>query len=160
VYVRIMLGFFCVLAVIFAFTYDLAASVVREKRSFEDQVRAWTAERTGITEIDEILEYRGKEAYAVVIGKNRVGTPVIAWMNEKTLQFDTLERAVPHAHVEEAVRKGHPDAQIVKIVPGLDGDLRFWEVTLRETDGRFVYIHYDFYTGQVLKSYSVQAISS
>jgi uncharacterized protein YpmB len=153
---RILIGLLCVLALAFAFLYDLTSTVVGSQRSFEEQARKWALERTSITQIDEIAEYRGKQAYAVVIGKNRVGTPVIAWMNEKTIHFDTMDRAVTKESVKEAVQKGYPGAEILHIVPGMDEKRRFWEASVRDRDGKYLYIHYDFYTGKVLQSYIIQ----
>nr|WP_241254485.1 DUF5590 domain-containing protein [Brevibacillus sp. SYP-B805] len=144
------------LALAFAFLYDLTSSVVGSQRAFEEQARKWAAERTTIAQIDEIDEYRGKQAYAVVMGKNQVGTPVIVWMNEKEIYFDTLARAVPKQSVLDAVRRGYPGGKILHVVPGLEENRPFWEAAVRDQEGRYLYIQYDFYTGKVIKTYTVQ----
>jgi uncharacterized protein YpmB len=144
------------LAVAFALLYDLTSSVVGSQRAIEEQARKWAAERTSITQIEEIDEYRGKQAYAVVMGKNRVGTPVIAWMNEKEIHFDTMEHAVTKQSVLDAVKRGYPGGKILHVVPGLEENRRFWEAAVRDQEGRYLYIQYDFYTGKVIKTYMVQ----
>ncbi|MCK9906903.1 DUF5590 domain-containing protein, partial [Frankia sp. Cpl3] len=96
-----------------------------------------------ITEIEQIDEYRGKQSYAVVIGKNRVGTPAIAWITPQSVVFDTMDKAVPRESVMAAVSKSFPQAKLLHLVPGIDGSVRFWEATLLDHDGRYRYIHYD-----------------
>ncbi|MDR7313929.1 DUF5590 domain-containing protein [Brevibacillus nitrificans] len=135
------------------FTYHLASSVVGARSNFDEQVMQWVEERTTITQVDSIDEYRGKQSYAVVLGKNKVGTPVVAWLTDKTAVFDRMDRAVPLKNVETAVLKSFPDATITHIVPGLENEKRFWEVTLKDKDGRFRYLHYDLFSGALLASY-------
>ncbi|CAJ1002797.1 uncharacterized protein YpmB [Brevibacillus aydinogluensis] len=154
--VRIIIGAVAVcLVVTLGAAYHLTSTVVGKRHDFEDQVRQWVQERTTITEIDVIDEYRSKESYAVVLGKNKVGTPVVAWLTADKAVFDTMDRAVSRESVEEAVRKGFPDARVLHIVPGLDENSRFWEVTLQDRDGRFHYLHYDLFSGKLLTSYIV-----
>lgn len=155
-YIRIAIGALSLLLLAFAFVYDLASSVVAEKRSFEEQARKWAQERTSITQVDEVAEYRGQQTYTVVIGRNQVGTPLIAWMTPEKVIFDTLDRAVTKESVTEALQKGYPGAEILQIVPGLAGDRRFWEATLLDQEGKYHYIRYDFYTGQITQSYAVR----
>jgi uncharacterized protein YpmB len=158
--IRILVGVAIVL-VVFAlgFSYHLASHVVGERHAFEEQVRAWTKSRTGIVQIDEIAEYRGTQSYAVVLGKNAVGTPVVAWMTADTLVFDTLDRAVSKQSVLAAAKQGFPKARVLHAVPGLENGQRFWEVTLLDAEGRYQYVHYDLYTGRVLKAYAIQGIA-
>jgi len=156
VYVRIGIVALCVVLLGVALVYDLASSVVADKRSFEEQGRQWALERTSITHVDEVVEYRGKQAYTVVLGKNQMGTPVIAWMTADQVIFDTMDRAVTKESVMTALQKGYPGTQIQHIVPGIDGDRRFWEAAVLDQEGKYHYIHYDFYTGQIIKSYVVR----
>lgn len=135
------------------FAYHLTSTVVGKRSDFDEQVMKWVQERTTISQVDSIDEYRGKQSYAVVLGKNQVGTPVVAWLTDKTAAFDRMDRAVPQKNVEAAVLKGFPGAKILHIVPGLDNDQRFWEVTLQDKDGRYRYLHYDLFHGGLLASY-------
>ncbi|KQL49337.1 DUF5590 domain-containing protein [Brevibacillus choshinensis] len=141
------------------FTYHLTSSVVGERNSFDDQVMQWVQERTTISQVDSIDEYRGKQSYAVVLGKNNAGTPVVAWLTDKTAAFDRMDLAVPRKNVEAAVLKGFPQATITHIVPGLENEKRFWEVTLTDKDGRFHYLHYDLFNGTLLASYVLSPTS-
>ncbi|TRY28185.1 hypothetical protein FOI68_02170 [Brevibacillus sp. LEMMJ03] len=155
-YVRIFLGAVTVcLVVALGAAYHLTSTVVGKRHDFEDQVRQWVQERTTIAQIDAIDEYRGKQAYAVVLGKNMAGTPVVAWLTADKAEFDTMDRAVSRESVEAAVKKGFPDARVLHIVPGLDENSRFWEVTLQDRDGRFHYLHYDLFSGKLLTSYII-----
>jgi uncharacterized protein YpmB len=158
--IRLTIGAAAVILVVaLGITYHLCSHIIGERRAFENQVREWTQNRTSIVQIDEIMEYRGKQSYAVVLGKNAVGTPVVAWMTADTLVFDTMDRAVSKQSVITAAQQGFPRARILHAVPGLDNGQRFWEVTLLDSDGRYHYVHYDFMTGSVLKSYAIQAIA-
>ncbi|MGZ0053257.1 cell wall elongation regulator TseB-like domain-containing protein [Brevibacillus gelatini] len=152
--VRIIVGAIIVLVLTGAgFAYHLTASVAGERKQFEATVREWVQARTTIAEIESIDEYRGTESYAVVIGKNKAGTPVVAWMTAEKAVFDRMDLAVPRKHVEEAVSKAYPQSAITHIVPGLEGDKKFWEVTVKDANGRYHYLHYDLFSGALLTSY-------
>ncbi|MBO8162958.1 MAG: DUF5590 domain-containing protein [Brevibacillus sp.] len=141
-----------------AASYHLTSAVVAEREAFIEQARKWALERTAITEIEEITEYRGRQSYTVVIGKNRVGTPVIAWMTPDQVVYDVLEGSVSKESVREAVLKNQPDAEIRHIVPGIDGDKRFWEVLFIDGEQRYNYVYYDFYSGELLKAYRLKLL--
>ncbi|GED66716.1 hypothetical protein BRE01_04180 [Brevibacillus reuszeri] len=159
-FVRIVVGIIAVILLTGAgFAYHLTSSVAEERQAFNGVVQQWVKDRTTITEIESIDEYRGKESYAVVLGKNQAGTQVVAWLTDKTAAFDTMERAVPRKNVEEAVLKNFPNAEIRHIVPGLDNEKRFWEVTLKDQNGRFHYLHYDLFSGALLASYALSPTS-
>ena len=64
-----------------------------------------------------------------------------------------MERAVPRKSVEAAVLKSFPGSEVKQIVPGLDNEQRFWEVTLKDKEGRYHYLHYDLFSGALLTSY-------
>ncbi|MGN7468988.1 cell wall elongation regulator TseB-like domain-containing protein [Brevibacillus sp. SAFN-007a] len=152
--VRIIVGAIIVLLVTgTGMTYHLTASVAGERKQFETTVREWVQTRTTIAEIESIDEYRGTESYAVVIGKNQAGTPVVAWMTAEKVTFDRMDLAVPRKNVEEAVSKAFPQSVITHIVPGLEKDKKFWEVTLKDANGRYRYLHYDLFSGALLASY-------
>lgn len=151
---RMIMGVVAVLLLIVAGAgYHLASSVVGGRQYFDEQVLQWVKDRTTISQVDSIDEYRGKQSYAVVLGKNNAGTPVVAWLTEKTADFDRMDRAVPRQNVETAVKKGFPQAKVKHIVPGLDNGQRFWEVTLQDREGRFHYLYYDLFNGALLTSY-------
>ncbi|MGG1659697.1 DUF5590 domain-containing protein [Brevibacillus sp. NRS-1366] len=153
-FVRIIVGVVAVVLLTGAgFAYHLTSSVVGERQAFDHIVQQWVHDRTTITQIESIDEYRGKESYAVVLGKNQAGTSVVAWLTEKSAAFDSMERAVPRKNVEAAVLKSFPEAEVRHIVPGLDKEQRFWEVTLKDKDGRYHYLHYDLFSGALLTSY-------
>ena len=152
--IRIFAGILLVLAMLTAgWAYHLTSTVAAERTNFEKQVLEWVEKRTTIVEIESIDEFRGKESYAVVIGKNQAGTPVVAWLSEARVFLDRIDLAVPRENVEAAVSQNFPGADIVRIVPGLEGEQRFWEVTLRDQGGRYRYLHYDLFTGALLASY-------
>jgi uncharacterized protein YpmB len=156
VYVKIVAGVIAVILVlVLGSAYHLGATVVGKQDDFEAQVRQWVQERTTVAQIDSIDEYRGNQSYAVVLGKNQAGTPVVVWLTAETVAFDSLEKAVTRESVEAAVKKGFPDGAIRHIVPGIDEKNRFWEVTLQDQQGRFHYLHYDLFTGALLTSYVV-----
>lgn len=155
-FVRIVVGVIAVILLTGAgFAYHLTSSVAGKRQAFDEVVRQWVQDRTTITEIESIDEYRGKESYAVVLGKNKAGTSVVAWLTDKTAAFDSMERAVPRKNVEAAVQKNFPNAEIRHIVPGLDAEKRFWEVTLKDQDGRFHYLHYDLFSGALSTAYTL-----
>ncbi|MEJ8544821.1 DUF5590 domain-containing protein [Brevibacillus borstelensis] len=155
-YARIITGIVAViLLIVLGSAYHLGATVRGKQNDFEAQVRQWVKDRTTIEQIDSIDEYRGNQSYAVVLGKNQAGTPVVVWLTADTIAFDSLEKAVTRESVETAVKKGFPGGTVRHIVPGIDEKNRFWEVTLQDEKGRFHYLHYHLFTGALLTSYVV-----
>ncbi len=159
-YVRIGIILASIFVVLTIFVYHLTSSVAGEKRAFEEQVRQWVAERTSIAQIDEIDEYRGAKTYAVVIGKNLVGTSVVAWMTPDTVDFEIMDGVVTRASVQTALEKGYKNPKIIHIVPGIQDKQKFWEAVFIDQDQRYHYVYYDFKTGKVLKSYRLNPVTT
>lgn len=159
-YVRVIsIAVGCLLLLLGGFLYHLTSSAVGVKYAREEQVRQWVKDRTGITQVDEISEYRGTKTYAVVIGKNQVGTPVIAWLTQDSVDFEIMDGVVTKQSVQDAVLKGDKDAKILHIVPGKDDKQKFWEALYIDKEQRYNYVYYDFWTGKVLKSYRLNPVS-
>ncbi|AIG26282.1 MULTISPECIES: DUF5590 domain-containing protein [Brevibacillus] len=152
---RILIISACALVVLGASLYQLLSSLLSERHTLEAEARALVAEKTNIAEIDTIEEYRGREAYIVVTGKNKVGTPVVAWFSKEHVTFDLLEKAFPRTKVKQVAEASYPGAQIERIVPGLEGDKKLWEVTLVDKQNRYNYVYYDFLTGQKIRAYTL-----
>ncbi|MGC5324607.1 DUF5590 domain-containing protein [Brevibacillus sp. SYSU BS000544] len=159
VYVRVGIAVGILLLLLGGFLYHLTSSAVGEKYASEDQVRQWVKDRTGIAQIDEISEFRGTKVYAVVIGKNHFGTPVIAWLTPDSVDFEIMDGVVTRNSVQEAVLKGDKNARILHIVPGKDDNQKFWEAVYIDQEQRYNYVYYDFKTGKVLKSYRLNPVS-
>lgn len=158
-YVRIGLVVAAIMLVISGFTYHMISTVISQKNQFQDQVLQWTKERTGITQIDQIDEYRGNKTYTVVIGKNQVGTPVVAWLTPDSVDFEILDGVVTKASVKTALEKGYKNPKIMHIVPGKDDKNKFWEAVFIDQENRYNYVYYDFWTGKVIKSYRLNAVA-
>lgn len=135
----------------------LLYSVVAEKRSFEAQAREWALSRTAITQIDEVYEYRGSTTSAVVIGKNQQGTSAIAWLTKDTLTYDTMDGKLTKENVSQSAAKHFPAQEVVRIVPGIENKKPFWEAVLKDPNGDYSYLYYDFYTGQMTKSFTIHS---
>lgn len=159
-YVRIGLVVVSVFLVLGIFGYQMISSILSDKNVYENQVRQWTEERTGITQIDEIDEYRGTKTYAVVIGKNQVGTPVVAWLTPDSVDFEIMDGVVTKQSVQKALEKGYKNPKIVHIVPGKDEKNKFWEAVFVDQEQRYNYVYYDFWTGKVIKSYRLNPVGA
>ncbi|MGD8189250.1 DUF5590 domain-containing protein [Brevibacillus ginsengisoli] len=159
-YLRIGLVIVAIVLVIGGFSYNMISNVISDKNQYEDQVRQWTKERTGITQIDQIDEYRGNKTYAVVIGKNQVGTPIVAWLTPDSVDFEILDGAVTKESVKTALEKGYKNPRIIHIVPGKDAKNKFWEAVFVDQENRYNYVYYDFWTGKVIKSYRLNAVTA
>jgi uncharacterized protein YpmB len=143
-------GFFIVIAAAF---YFFVSSVVNQKYTFEEQARQWAGERTRIAQIDQIAEYRGKQAYTVVMGKDADGKGLIAWMTPDETVVDPTDGIVSEEDVKQTALAAFPNGEIVHAVPGIDGYLRFWEILVIDKDGLYNYAYYDLHTGKLIKSY-------
>lgn len=154
-YVRILLIVLGIVVLGGAVTTHLLYSVVAEKRDFEQQAREAALAKTAITQIDEVYEYRGTTTCAVVIGKNQQGIPAIAWLTKDSTIYDTMAGKLTKDSVAQAVAKHFPNEELMHIVPGIEEKKPFWEVVLKNPNGNYSYLYYDFYTGQVTKSFTI-----
>lgn len=144
------------LLLLVAFAYHLSSSVVADRNDFMEKAEQWARQRTSLKEITEIQEFRGKESYAVLMGKNVAGTPIIIWINEESVQMELLNEVYPREKIIQSVQSRYPGAVMQHAVAGLDGDQRFWEIVFMDEQSRYHYQYYDLYTGQILRSYRLQ----
>lgn len=154
-YARILLIVVALIVLAGGFSTHLLYSVVAEKRDFEQQAREAALAHTAITQIDEVYEYRGTTTCAVVIGKNQQGTQAIAWITKDSTFYDTMDGKLTKASVADAVAKHFPNDEVMHIVPGIEEKKPFWEIVLKNPNGDYSYLYYDFSTGQVTKSFTI-----
>ncbi|MFM1652672.1 DUF5590 domain-containing protein [Brevibacillus sp. B_LB10_24] len=150
---RILISIFGFFIVIAAAVYFFVSSVVNQQYTFEDQARQWAGQRTHIAQIDQIAEYRGKQAYAVVMGKDADGKGLVAWMTPDETIVDSTDGMVAEEDVKQIALSAFPNGEIIHAVPGIDGYLRFWEILVIDQGGLYNYAYYDLHTGKLIKSY-------
>lgn len=156
-YVRILLIVLGVVLVSGFAVSHLAYSVVAEKRDFARQAEEWALSRTAISDVEEVFEYRGTTHCAVVIGKNRQGSKAIAWLTKDWVYYDTLDGKVTQESVAKAVAQGFSGYQVIHIVPGIENRKPLWEALLKNQEGSYLYVYYDFYNGQIIKSFTIHS---
>ena len=152
---RILIISVCVVVIVGIGVYFLLEGLLTERRAIEAESQSYIVQKTTITQIDYIDEYRGKEVYKVVIGKDDKGTSLISWFNDKKTVTEELQNGIPHEEINQKALKEYPGAVVKRIVPGLEGEQKLWEVTLLDKDKRYNYVYYDFTTGTLLRAYTL-----
>jgi Uncharacterized protein conserved in bacteria len=151
----IVLSSALVLAGLIGFGYYF--SLVQEpKWSEERQARQAAAEVGGLISVEETYKHVWEETIWVAEGTDAEGGKMYVFMRDGELLHSV--RAAESVTVEalrDRFERNKPEADIVRISPGLFRGEPAWEVYYRITDGRAQY-RYDFYRfhdGTLIDSY-------
>jgi uncharacterized protein YpmB len=108
--------------------------------------------------INDLDYYHGKESYYVMIATDQSGKKRIIWLNQKTKDFrsEWLEQGFLPRNLEAKLTLQSPDERIMRIVPGIEENRLIWEATTRNKSGSYSYYLFDFYTGELWRSYKMR----
>lgn len=137
-------------------------------------------EHTHMRQIDSFFPFVGDSAYNIAIGSDENGRELVVWMEpteteegssqteegSKTTsaeRFHTayLDENFSETDIKAKLLASHPDATIIRIMPGIYDDIYAWEVffEVEEKKGmQFYYMYYRFNDGEPLDLYRVPAL--
>ncbi|WP_027417531.1 DUF5590 domain-containing protein [Aneurinibacillus terranovensis] len=156
-----LLGAAGLLLVILCVSLGLYLHLNGQQRTLLETGKTLAHEKTDINEVLSVDQYNGKVPYIVVQGITKKGEPLVAWF--KGNQVDAVEdmnRLVSKKSVIQAIVNKNPRAEIIHVIPGEDGQQKFWEALFVDSKNKFNYYYIDMYTGQFIKSYQLQQATS
>lgn len=125
----------------------------------------WQEERTavqrakddaGLAEVKQADKFVWDESVWVVQGKDDDGTLLYVWVAEDSVSTVAAADAYPADRLKSDVRRAYPDADIIRVRPGIVEGERIWEVyygRVEQDVPRHYYSFYDFENGSLLTTY-------
>jgi uncharacterized protein YpmB len=132
------------------------------QRPLWDQERL--AARTAVRETPMVLVERtalshGEQAFVIVFGTDGEAKPLIAWVGEEgVVHYAYTEEATTEDEIAARWRAAHPEARLIRIVPGVLRGMYVWEVYYdqkEEGGSRKYYDYYRFEDGELLTTYTL-----
>jgi uncharacterized protein YpmB len=110
------------------------------------------AERTALS--------HGERAFVIVYGLDEEEKSLIAWVGEEGVEhFAYPEEATSEEEIAERWRAAHPEARLIRIVPGMLRGEYVWEVYYDQKEepkgSRKYYDYYRFEDGDLLTTYTL-----
>lgn len=131
-------------AIVFAviWYYNFIQGPLREQ---QQTARNLAVEQTAITEVTDVESFAGADSYQIVFGTDDKGEDWIVWVGEEEIHAEKADDGWASNQIRLMMQEKEPDAQLIRIVPGVWQDEYVWEVYYqkREEKGRRNY--YDYY---------------
>ncbi|WP_316569813.1 DUF5590 domain-containing protein [Neobacillus sp. YIM B06451] len=133
--------------------YSNAMSPVRAAEQKAVQI---AREEAGIIKTDRFYLYNlynDYETVYVVMGTNKKGQEVIAWIPEKGGEtvVRKIEDGVTKSQAKNKVQKEKKPKKIISVRPGMENGVPFWEVYYTSENGLLNYYYVYFDTGDMYK---------
>lgn len=139
----------------------LLYNVLGEKSQWVDEGKALAGSYTEIEQVEKVSQYHGKASYIVVQGKNAAGQPITAWFRDGLFEGVAYDQELIQAEViQEKVSDQVKVKEWIRIQPGMEDRRPLWEAVLIDEDNKFNYYYYDMKSGQFIRSYRLQKVSS
>lgn len=95
---------------------------------------------------DDIQLYSGEQAYQVVFGKNDNDQELIVWVHDmQVTNYVYANEGLSKDEILAQVTRKHPDATIVRAIPGIQDDQIVWEVFYKLKTEQGIRPYYDYY---------------
>ncbi|MCF6093338.1 DUF5590 domain-containing protein [Microaerobacter geothermalis] len=136
-------------------SYDLYSSLKEQKTSLPREVLQLIKDKTVLTEVTYVDFYYGSEAYWVIKGNDQKKQPVYVWVREDLNSYyvEYASRGRSEEELRRQVAAVNPEGVLVHLVPAREGKKVYWEAKVKNKNGDFIYYLYDFYSGELWKSY-------
>lgn len=140
---------------------QLTYHVMSEKHQWEELGIELAKKYTAIVNITKVSLYNGEKSYIIVEGKNPAGIPMIAWFREEGLfeRYEYAKDLVSVQQVKQKVQTDIPQAEILRLLPGMENRKPLWEIVLKDQEGKLGYYYYDMKSGEFIRSYRLQKVS-
>jgi uncharacterized protein YpmB len=115
---------------------------------------------TPLESIDRTYVFNGEASYQVMIGKDRDGREWIVWVDDEGgVLTAAMDEGISEQEVRNLLRERHPEADVLRAVPGFKDGETVWEVYYRQRDKeggtRLYYDYYRFRDGEWLETYTL-----
>lgn len=155
-----LIGLSLVLLVIVWQAGQLTYHVLSEKNKWEERGMELAKKYTAIESITKVSLYHGDRSYLVVEGKNPSGIDMMAWFREEGAfeGYEYVKDLISVEQVKERMRKDIPQAEFVRLQPGMENRAPLWEVVMKDQEGKLGYYYYDMKSGDFIRSYRLQKV--
>ncbi len=155
------IGLTLILLVILWQLGQLTYHVMSEKNQWEEEGIALAKKNTAIKSVTKVSLFHGNHRYIVVEGVNASGIPMLAWFQEEGLfeGFEYMKDLVSIEQVKEKVKKDIPQAEFIRLQPGMENRRPLWEIVMKDQEGKIGYYYYDMKSGEFIRSYRLQKVS-
>lgn len=135
------------------FVYFVHDTVTASRMVNDDYIKAGLS-KTPLVQITSTEHYYGTEPLVILFGLDEHDEEMVVWMKENL-------SLIRHAWLKDGVRKEQIAATVtanydvkkeIHIVPGIESNLFIWEAIYITTSGEYLYIYYDFFSGDLLRS--------
>lgn len=111
----------------------------------------------GLAEVTRADKFVWDETVWVVEGEDAAGTELFVWIAGDDVTRVPAAEAYSAEQLKADVLRAFPDADIIRIRPGLTEGERIWEVYYRRPENvmRYYYGFYDFETGRLITTYKL-----
>lgn len=154
---KVIAGALLAVVIILSGLYIFTDSIISGEWKDKEQAVLRAYKETPLVEALRAESFVGEEPYIIVFGLDKLGKPMIAWVSESAVQSKYETEGVSREAVEELVRAGNPEAQIIRITPGVFEEELVWEVysSREQADGKsgHYYDYYRFADGELLDTY-------
>lgn len=113
-------------------------------------------QQSSMVKIHQIHPFIEEETHYAATGEDEEGRLMVVWLSDGNIDEAYLEDHVPPTIIRQRLLNEHPEAEIIRIVPGLFEKERAWEVFYKvpEEEGhRYCYAYYRFEDGEKLDTY-------
>ncbi|GIQ67598.1 hypothetical protein DUZ99_11035 [Xylanibacillus composti] len=111
----------------------------------QQAARKLALEQTPITEITSIETFSGAESYQIVFGTDEAGTEWIVWAGKEELHAEKADDGWARNQIRLMMQENEPEAELIRIVPGVWKDEYVWEVYYLKRESRGKRHYYDYY---------------
>lgn len=147
--IAVILSILLVVSTVFVYYY----SIWSKDQTMESRMKQKALNEVSILKnIEEVHLYAGDEQYYMIIGDDHLGNPLLVWLNEEEIHYQSLKQWISKEEVSMLALNKVPKIVIKRITPGIiDNNMLIYEVLFKTEDGRFGYQYYNLENGQFIK---------
>jgi uncharacterized protein YpmB len=149
-----------VAAVLFIFLASRFYNTVQEDEWKLQRSAVQTAyEKTILTHVTKVENFVGEQVYTIVQGEDKLGQKMVVWVGQDQIYTQMAADGVTQDQVRLLVMERRPDADILRIMPGVLNGALIWEAFYKVVpeeaadNTRYYYDYYAFKDGTYIDTY-------
>jgi uncharacterized protein YpmB len=136
----------------------LYRSIHMEEWRTEAAVIETVTSSTYLQKVSHAAAFHGDDPYTIVYGEDPDGLPMIAWVSEEGVHSKYTKDGITEQDARNRVMASHPDADILRVLPGVLNKVYVWEVFYRKEIAQGIQHYYDYYRfedGHYIETYKM-----
>jgi uncharacterized protein YpmB len=113
---------------------------------------------TYMNQVRHAAAFHGDNPYTIVYGEDPDGLSMIAWVSEEGIHTKYAKDGMTEQEARDQVLAQHPDADILRVIPGVHNQVYVWEVFYRKKIAQGMQHYYDYYRfedGHYIETYKM-----